>query len=148
LGNPKLRIGASKPPVSTIPGQVILEIGTALQEGAIKYGRHNYREEGTIASIYYDAAFRHLISWWEGEDIDPDSGLPHVVKAIASLVVLRDAQLVGKEIDDRPVPSPNQIKRLTEIMSKFGAVAELADAVDSKSISNESSSLSSPTKIK
>ena len=45
---------------------------------------------------------RHLVGWWEGEDLDPDSGLSHVTKAIASLVVLRDAMLNGKCEDDRP----------------------------------------------
>jgi hypothetical protein len=42
-----------------------------------------------------------LMSWWEGENLDPDSGLSHVTKAIASLVVLRDAMLQGKMTDDR-----------------------------------------------
>jgi len=42
------------------------------------------------------------MSWWEGEDIDPDSGLSHVTKAIASLVVLRDSMLQEKFNDDRP----------------------------------------------
>ena len=53
-------------------------------------------------SVYYDAAMRHLMSYWEGEDIDPDSGLPHIVKAIACLFVLRDSMLLGNYTDDRP----------------------------------------------
>lgn len=101
--NPKDAVGSTKPPLSTIPGTVLMELGTAMLEGALKYGRHNYRVAGVRSSIYYDATMRHLIAWWEGEDIDPDSGLSHITKAIASLVVLRDAQLCGKiEWDDRP----------------------------------------------
>ena len=76
-------------------------------EGAAKYGRHNYRAVGVRASVYYDATMRHLMRWWEGEDNDPDSGLSHVTKAIASLAVLRDATLQGKLQDDRPPSSPN-----------------------------------------
>jgi hypothetical protein len=55
------------------------------------------------ASVYVNATRRHLDSWWEGEDIDPDSGLSHITKAIASLVVLRDAMIQGTLAnDDRP----------------------------------------------
>ena len=70
-------------------------------EGAAKYGRHNYRAVGVRASVYYDATIRHLFSWWEGEDIDPDSGMSHITKAITSLVVLRDAMIQNMMTDDR-----------------------------------------------
>jgi hypothetical protein len=100
--NPKDAIGILKAPMSTVPAPVMLEVGLALLEGAIKYGRHNYRVVGVRSSVYYDAAMRHLMAWWEGEDTDPDSGLSHITKAIASLTVLRDAMLRGKLSDDRP----------------------------------------------
>jgi hypothetical protein len=102
--NPKDAIGTRKVPASCVPAPVIAEIGLALLEGACKYGRHNYRiaELGVRASVYYDATMRHLWAWWEGEDIDPDSGLSHVTKAIASLTVLRDAMIRGNVTDDRP----------------------------------------------
>ena len=100
--NPKNTIGVRKAPVSTLPAGVLFEVGTALLEGATKYGRHNYRVHGVRASVYYDASVGHLMDWWEGEDIDPDSGLSHVTKAIASLMVLRDTMLQGKLTDDRP----------------------------------------------
>lgn len=88
--------------MSTVPGNVMAEVGVAMLEGATKYGRHNYRVAGVRSSVYYDAVMRHLIAWWEGEDIDPDSKLSHVTKAITSLVVLRDAMMQGMATDDRP----------------------------------------------
>ena len=100
--NPKDLIGARKAKFSTVPAAVIMEIGLAMLEGACKYGRHNYRGVGVRASVYYDAAMGHIADWWEGQDIDADSNLSHVVKALASLVVLRDAMLQGKLDDDRP----------------------------------------------
>lgn len=100
--NPKDAVGIKKPPFSTVPAQVTNEVGVAMLEGAMKYGRHNYRQTGVRASVYYDAAMRHLTSYWEGEDIDPDSGLSHIAKAIASLYVMRDAQINKKFTDDRP----------------------------------------------
>lgn len=100
--NPKDAVGTKKCPFSTVPAPVIAEVGLGMLEGALKYGRHNYRAIGVRTSVYYDAAFRHLTAFWEGQDIDPDSGLPHITKAIACLVVLRDSQLVGNVVDDRP----------------------------------------------
>ncbi len=103
--NPKDALGIKKPSLTTIPFPVLYEVGTAMLEGACKYRRHNYRVAGVRTSVYIEAAFRHLCAYWEGEDIDPDSGLSHISKAIASLVVLRDAQMNDMAQDDRP-PSP------------------------------------------
>jgi hypothetical protein len=103
--NPKDAVGTKKPPMSTVSAPVMMELGTAMLEGARKYGRHNYRISNVRASVYYDATLRHLFSWFEGEDIDPDSGMSHVTKAIASLAVLRDAQINDCLVDDRPPSS-------------------------------------------
>jgi hypothetical protein len=108
--NPKDAIGIRKVNLSCVPAGVMLETAVALMEGAAKYGRHNYRGVGVRASVYYDAAAGHLMDWWEGDDIDADSGLSHVTKAIASLVVLRDAMLQEKLTDDRP-PRSKVFKR-------------------------------------
>ncbi len=104
--NPKDLIGSSKPALSTVPCPVLFEIGAAMSEGQ-KYGRHNYRVAPIRASIYYDAAMRHLMRWWEGEDMDPDSKLHHLSKAMATLVVCRDAQMSGMIVDDRPPRPPS-----------------------------------------
>lgn len=122
--NPKDAVGVRKVPFSVIPAQVVAEVGLGLLEGARKYGRHNYRTVGIRASVYYDAALRHLMQWWEGQDVDPDSGLNHVSKAITTLVVLRDAMINGKMQDDRP-PSIDEAtwaelnKRAAEIIEKY-----------------------------
>lgn len=108
--NPKDLIGVRKVPMSTVPAGVLMDVALALHEGAVKYGRHNYRGVGVRASVYYDAGVGHLMDWWEGDDIDAESGLSHVTKAIASLVVLRDAMLQGKLTDDRP-PRSKVFKR-------------------------------------
>lgn len=104
--NPKDAVGTAKAPFSTVPAQVIAEVGLAMLEGSLKYGRHNFRSVGVRGSVYYDAALRHLTAWWEGQDFDPDSDLPHIVKAIACLAVLRDSQTQGNWVDDRPPKTP------------------------------------------
>lgn len=101
--NPKDGIGISKwRQFFTLPQRVLWEVGVGMLEGAMKYGRHNYRVAGVQASIYTDAAMGHITAWIEGEDIDPDSGLSHITKAICSLMVLRDGMIEGNFTDDRP----------------------------------------------
>lgn len=122
--NPKDAVGTKKVPFSTVPCRVIAEIGLAMLEGARKYGRHNYRPAGVRATVYYDATLRHLMAWYEGEDIDPDSGLSHITKAMAGLAVLRDSMLEKNWVDDRPprveigwVQEYNQ--KAAEIIAKY-----------------------------
>lgn len=117
--NPKDTVGIKKAPLSTVSAPVMAEVGVAMMEGALKYGRHNYRGVGVRASVYYDATMRHMFSWWEGEDVDPDSGMSHITKAIASLTVLRDAMIQGKCEDDRPPCSPSFYKELNEKAEKL-----------------------------
>ena len=123
--NPKDACGIRKVPYSVIPAPAMAEVGVALLEGALKYGRHNYRVAGVRASVYYDAVCaRHLALWWEGEDIDPDSGLHHITKAIAGLLVLRDSIMRGNWVDDRPPKSPegwmtDLNKKASELIDKY-----------------------------
>lgn len=105
--NPKDALGIKKAPLSTLPTGPMYAVALAMLEGARKYGRHNYRVMGVKGSIYYDAAMGHITSWWEGEDIDPDSGIHHLDKAMASLAVLRDSMMMENWVDDRPPKYPN-----------------------------------------
>lgn len=114
--NPKDAIGSRKVGLSGIPRQVLYEVALGMLEGALKYARHNYRIAGVRASVYYDANNRHMDAWWEGQDLDPDSQLSHVTKAIASLIVLRDSMLAGNWYDDRPpsIGDPNWMATLNK----------------------------------
>ena len=119
--NPKAGAGDSKVGLSVIPANVLLEVAIALTEGAAKYGSHNYRTEGARASVYYNSTMRHMMSWWEGEDIDPDSGLSHITKAISGLIVLRDCMMRDNCTDDRP---PKSIPDLAEFSGLIAAIRE------------------------
>lgn len=100
--NPKDAVAVAHLKFSAVPVRVLAGVALAMSEGAWKYGRHNYRKAGVRASVYFDALLDHLFAWFEGEDIDPDSGRHHLDKALAGLFVLRDAQLNGMCTDDRP----------------------------------------------
>lgn len=112
--NPKDMVGCLKTPFSVLPTPVMAEVALGMFEGALKYGRHNYRAVGVRASIYYDATMRHLTSWWEGEDLDPESGLSHITKAISSLTVLRDSMIRNNWEDDRPPATPDLFVELNK----------------------------------
>ncbi len=118
--NPKDAVGIKKVPQSTVSRAVMAEVALAMLEGARKYGRHNYRVAGVRASVYFDACDRHLDAWYEGEDIDPASGLSHIVKAIASLMVLRDCMINDMWEDDRPPPLPDGwLEKLNKIAGEI-----------------------------
>lgn len=100
--NPKDLVGSKKVSLSRVSSVVLMEMSLGMLEGDRKYGGHNYRVAGVMASVYYDATMRHLMAWWEGEETDSASGLSHISKALSSLAVLRDAIHNNKMNDDRP----------------------------------------------
>lgn len=104
--NPKDAIGCSKPSTHFIPRPVLYEVGNALLFGAGNYGAFNWRIAGVRASTYQNAAGRHIDAWQEGEENAPDSGIHHLSHAIAGLMIIRDAIICDKFIDDRPPSAP------------------------------------------
>lgn len=105
--DPKADAGAARLPFGAVPWAVIAEMAIGHGEGAVKYDPHNWRESGGVcAQTYRAAAFRHLVADMLGEEIDAKSGLPHIVKAMCSLAVLRDARIHGVAVEDGPPPSP------------------------------------------
>ena len=102
--NPKDMIGSDKLPLHLWPMTATAMGSLALLEGALKYGRSNWRVAGVRVTIYVDALFRHIGAYFEGEDIDPDSGMPHLAHALACLAILVDADAAGKLVDDRQIP--------------------------------------------
>lgn len=97
-------------PFHVMPWRIILEIALGMMEGGRKYGRHNYRAVGVRATVYYDATTRHLGDFIEGTNVDRDSGLSHLTKALSSSQVLLDCMVMGNWIDDRPLRVPDCIQ--------------------------------------
>ena len=71
------------------------------QHGADKYGRFNWRKDKILASTYKGAMLRHLRAWIEGEDLDPDSGQPHLSHLRACAAIVLDSEMHDTLIDDR-----------------------------------------------
>ncbi len=102
--NPKDLIGSDKLPLHLVPTTMIAMSCIAFLNGALKYGRANWRRAGVRSSIYVDAAKRHLDAWFEGEECDPDDGVPNLAVALACIGIIVDAQAADMLTDDRMVP--------------------------------------------
>jgi len=100
--NPKDLEGNKKPPLDLVPPSAIIYMAMAFKEGAAKYGAYNWRNKEVQSMIYHGAALRHLLSSIDGEDIDPESGIPHLACAMASIAVCIDARENGTLLDNRP----------------------------------------------
>lgn len=100
--NPKQQYGDRKVPLHLVPAPAMVAIAMGLKEGARKYGAYNWRSLPVEAETYVGAALRHLMAWQDGEDIDPDSGNPHLFHAMASLAILVDSIEGGNVKDNRP----------------------------------------------
>lgn len=123
--NPKTIYGVGKPSVSAIPPSAIVHLGTAMAHGEQKYGLFNYRDKTVSSSVYYNATFRHLLEWWDGNDIDTNidpvtgedtgSGCHHLAHVMACCAIILDAQGYGSLNDDRGTPGHvhNLIAQLT-----------------------------------
>lgn len=100
--NPKDGLGSSKVPLHFVSGIVKAYAAVAHYLGNVKYGAWNYRASGARASVYKSALDRHMDRWWEGEELDPVDGTPHLANALACINILIEAQYGGNLTDDRP----------------------------------------------
>jgi hypothetical protein len=123
--NPKDAIGVTKLPLHLVPDTMIAHAAVAFLEGALKYGKFNWRVAGVRLSIYLDALERHLASFRNGEDSDPDTNVEHLENALACIGIILDARACGKLTDDRPPRAPvgsfirAQVTRVKFLQEKF-----------------------------
>jgi hypothetical protein len=91
------------------------EVAAVLTHGATKYADNNWQRANPseAKARYYAAIRRHLSAWRRGEEIDPDSGQPHLACVACSVMFLRWferetdayhralAEAIQQRIDDR-----------------------------------------------
>ena len=98
--------GSKQAQLFDAPPEALLELAKVYGHGAEKYSHHNYRK-GYNWSLSYNALFRHLLASINGEDIDPESGLPHMAHSIWHCLTLtqflldKEAGRHPPELDDR-----------------------------------------------
>lgn len=120
--NPKDVIGSDKLPLHLWPTTATALGSIALLNGALKYGRLNWRATDVRASIYVAACQRHLAAWFEGE-ADDEEGVPHLGSALACLAILADAAASDTLHDDRQFPGGYRklVNELTPLVAQLRA---------------------------
>ena len=122
--NPKDAIGVKKwRQYGTLPWVALAHVAGAFGEGMAKYGKFNWRVIGVKSSVYFDATIGHMACWYEGESIDEESGLSHLAKAAASILILLDAECNGTLNDDRP-PRANLDKTRNDLQKVIDDIFE------------------------
>ena len=100
--NPKDILAAAKLPLDLIPETLHIEVALAFLEGALKYGRYNWRIKPVKVSVYLAAMERHLRKYQSGEERDSKTGVRHMAYIICCASIVIDAELYGTLRDDRP----------------------------------------------
>lgn len=91
-----------------VPAVPLLGWSRVLAYGADKYDEHNYRK-GYKWSLSFAALMRHLWAFWNGEDTDPESGLPHLDHAMFHVGALRTFMEEHPDYDDRYTTNTEEI---------------------------------------
>ena len=91
---------ADKIRLELIPPSLLRAVGTILTFGAKKYDDDNWRKCEKW-SRYYGALLRHLNAWWDGEDLDSESGHSHLWHAGCCLAFLIEFEASKISTDDR-----------------------------------------------
>ena len=97
-----LRYNIGKAPLSMImeAKEALSGCAGVLQFGAKKYGRGNWHK-GLPHTEVCDSMLRHLSSYLSGEDLDPESGCPHVDHILTNAIFLAQGVRTHPELDDR-----------------------------------------------
>lgn len=95
------RFNNGKPEVSQLDPRFILELSNMMTKSAKKYGKYNWAL-GQEFHTPFDSCMRHLLKFMEGENVDEESGLNHLIHAAANLMIMYSSQrLNDSELDTR-----------------------------------------------
>jgi len=95
-----MKFDGDKPRMELLDPGFLTGVAHVLTYGARKYAPNNWRG-GIEASRLYGALQRHLNAFWAGEDIDAESGLPHLYHAGCELMFLANMWETRPDMDDR-----------------------------------------------
>lgn len=69
-------------------------------KGAVKYKRYNWKK-GLPFTEVADSLLRHLTAVLDGEDYDPEDGIPHIDRVVWNALALSEYWRTHPELDDR-----------------------------------------------
>jgi len=85
---------------SLIPSYALKVLAQVMTKGAEKYSDDNWRK-GMKYTDVLDSIFRHLEAFRSGEDLDKETGLPHLGHLMANICFLLEYSLTHTELDNR-----------------------------------------------
>ena len=91
---------SGKPRMDLLDPEFLFGIAKVLTFGAVKYGDRNWTG-GIAVSKLFGSLQRHLWAYWGGQDIDPESGLPHLWHAGCNLMMIVWMHEHRPDADDR-----------------------------------------------
>lgn len=91
---------AGKVQVELLSPSWLIGVGRVLTFGAQKYAAHNWRK-GIALSRLLGACLRHVLAYLGGEDLDPESGLSHLLHASCCLQFAYELSENRPDLDDR-----------------------------------------------
>jgi hypothetical protein len=94
------RKGKKLAEIGALDPQALLRLAEVAGYGGQKYDRLNYLK-GYNWSLSFDAAQRHLLAFWNGENMDPESGMPHTAHAAWHCLCLTSFTERALGTDDR-----------------------------------------------
>lgn len=92
---------SSKVRTDLLPPDALWAVSEVMTDGAAKYGDRNW-ERGMAWGRLLGASLRHLFAWAMGENLDRETGRPHLAHAACCVLFLLSYQLRGIGVDDRP----------------------------------------------
>ena len=95
-----LKYDDEKPRMDLLDADFLEDVAKVLTVGANKYAAHNWRS-GISVSRLIAASYRHLGAINRGEDLDPESNLPHTAHLGCCVQFLNWTLKNKKEFDDR-----------------------------------------------
>lgn len=108
-------------------------LSLAMREGLLKYGFLSFRsrewtEDGLSGTLkgYTEAFVRHVMGSMVDDGIDEDSGLPHLVKAMACVYIMLDAVVY---MADKKVPTYFWVSSKASEDGTFLYISKLLDLV-------------------
>lgn len=100
-----LRHNSGKAQLHQVPTSLKYAVAKTLMYGAQKYAKGNWRK-GMNWTTVSDCLERHMNSWLDGEELDEESGLPHLYHAACNIAFLIEYTETCPELDDRFTESP------------------------------------------
>jgi len=95
-----VKYDSDKPRMDLVLSQLpaaLLSLGSCLGYGAAKYSEDNWTRVPDASKRYMAAVMRHILAFQQGEELDPESGKPHLAHAATNLMFVLELNLRDKK---------------------------------------------------